>query len=45
MTKKELWEDVQKHDVEFKDFIVGLSEVFGKVELLEYERDEVKYDR
>ena len=44
MTKKELWEDVQKNDKQFAKDVLLLKDIFGKVELLNYKREEVKYE-
>ncbi len=41
MTKKELWEDVQENDKQFAKDVLLLNEIFGKVELLKYEREDV----
>ena len=41
MTKKELWEDVQENDKQFAKDVLLLNKIFGKVELLKYEREDV----
>ena len=41
MTKKELWKDVQENDKKFAKDVLLLNEIFGKVELLKYEREDV----
>ena len=39
MTKKELHEDLKKNDNKFLEFMM----MFGKVRLISYERDDVKF--
>jgi hypothetical protein len=43
MTKKELWEDIQKNDKKTTDFLLEIKEAFGRCELLYYNRDNVNY--
>ena len=43
MTKKELWDDIQKNDKKTADFLLEIKEAFGRFELLYYNRDNVNY--
>jgi len=38
MTKKELWEDIQKNDKQAAEVLLLLKKHFGKIELIDYEK-------